>query len=351
MSVWGTRVYLKAMLVLVLALLCGGCGGQAPHLEGREGVPETFDAAAALEQGQHYTRWFYQGKADLLHGCCSTRMKQGFQVERLLAIQSKVADKLGRELVVLDERLDERMAASTGERLHVRTVQFAKSEDVFQLWWTLGADLDVEWFHIGPEIVPVDQEYTDRETKADLRLPFSGAWRVLWGGHEAEDNRHVADPGARFGVDFVLAKRGQLHRGDGSRNKHYYCFGQPVLAPGDGTVIEAIDGVPDSVLGIENYGRQLGNHVTLYHGQGEYSVLAHLKEGSVLVAPQQRVQAAQPLGQCGNSGASAFPHLHFHLQNRLSDAHGLPAQFQDYVADGEPVRRGEPTRGQRVQQQ
>lgn len=47
----------------------------------------------------------------------------------------------------------------------------------------------------------------------------------------------------------------------------------------------------------------------------------------------------------------AKAHLHFHLQNgpTLFAADGLPAPFTDYVADGKPVERGEPVRGQIIE--
>ena len=57
-----------------------------------------------------------------------------------------------------------------------------------------------------------------------------------------------------------------------------------------------------------------------------------------------------PLGLCGNSGYSTEPHLHYHLQTEpmYHGGVGLPAQFHNYVADGESVTRGEPIKGQRI---
>jgi murein DD-endopeptidase MepM/ murein hydrolase activator NlpD len=93
-----------------------------------------------------------------------------------------------------------------------------------------------------------------------------------------------------------------------------------------------------------------GNHVVLEHGDGEFSVLAHLRHGSVAVEAGDRVRRGQRLGACGNSGRSSEPHLHYHLQDGPvpGRAAGLPAIFRGYLADGEPVGRGEPIRGQTV---
>lgn len=94
----------------------------------------------------------------------------------------------------------------------------------------------------------------------------------------------------------------------------------------------------------ENY------HVVIDHGEGEHSVLAHFQEGSGAVKTGQEVKPGQLLGLCGNSGNTTEPHLHYHLQtaSTFGEGVGLPAQFQRYTADGEPVDRGGPRQGQVV---
>ena len=76
-----------------------------------------------------------------------------------------------------------------------------------------------------------------------------------------------------------------------------------------------------------------------------------LLNGSVAVEPGDSVSAGDRLGLCGNSGNTSEPHLHFHVQDkpRFGQGNGKPAFFNDYLADGEFVERGEPTRGQSVQ--
>ena len=72
------------------------------------------------------------------------------------------------------------------------------------------------------------------------------------------------------------------------------------------------------------------------HGHGEYSLLAHLRKGSVTVKTGGRVTQGQIIGRCGNSGNTSEPHLHYHPQNsgKFGNSEGLPAQFVNYVADG-----------------
>jgi murein DD-endopeptidase MepM/ murein hydrolase activator NlpD len=94
----------------------------------------------------------------------------------------------------------------------------------------------------------------------------------------------------------------------------------------------------------------VGNHVIIDHGNGEFSLLAHLRRGTLAVELGQTVTAATPLGRCGHSGNTSEPHLHYHLQDTavFGKGVGLPAQFQGYVADGEAVARGEPVKGQTI---
>jgi murein DD-endopeptidase MepM/ murein hydrolase activator NlpD len=64
----------------------------------------------------------------------------------------------------------------------------------------------------------------------------------------------------------------------------------------------------------------------------------------------QRVGAGEVIGECGNSGHGSEPHVHYHLQDspEFLAGEGMPAQFRGYLADGEPVERGEPVRRQVV---
>ena len=49
---------------------------------------------------------------------------------------------------------------------------------------------------------------------------------------------------ARYSYDFtVIDADGNRYRGDGAKNEEHFSYGQPVLAPGDGTVASVRDGV------------------------------------------------------------------------------------------------------------
>lgn len=54
-----------------------------------------------------------------------------------------------------------------------------------------------------------------------------------------------------------------------------------------------------------------GNHVIIDHGQGLYSLYAHLNQ--IYVQLGQTVTIYQPLGQVGTTGHSTGPHLHLEV--------------------------------------
>jgi len=144
-----------------------------------------------------------------------------------------------------------------------------------------------------------------------LHAPFRGRWVCTQG----VDGEHTHRGPWRHAADFeVLGSDGRTHRGRGRHCADYHCYRLPVLATADGTVIRAVDGIPDNAIGEVDLTERWGNLVLLYHGPGLYSLVAHLAPGSLRVQEGQIVRRGDPLGQCGCSGRSPVPHLHFHLQ-------------------------------------
>jgi hypothetical protein len=192
--------------------------------------------------------------------------------------------------------------------------------------------------------------YGRYQVKTRLTLPVEDEVQVLWGGRTWEDNRHAAVPDMRFALDLWMKRDGHTSRGSGRANSQYYCWSAPVVAPADGVVVQVRDGVPDNPPGHIASTVLYGNHLVIDHGNGEYTLLAHLRRGSLAVKPGARVTRGQRLARVGNSGFSTEPHLHYQLMDAADyrTAQGLPARFRDYVADGQRVPGGEPQRGQTI---
>ena len=221
---------------------------------------------------------------------------------------------------------------------------------------------------LGCALKPAPSQYSDYQTKTELTFPLTGEALVGTGGRAVEQNPdHIFLVDQRFALDIVALapessppeKKGLregilsghipvYHSKNYSNNNNHFCFGRVIIAPGNGTVVDAKDGVYDNIPGSRNYRDVPGNYVVIDHHNGEYSMLAHFKQHSIKVKQGDAVKAGTPIGQCGNSGNSNLPHLHYHLQNTphwLNGA-GLPMQFVRYYANGRYVKRGEPVQGE-----
>ncbi|HET9958547.1 MAG TPA: urea transporter [Polyangiaceae bacterium] len=167
-------------------------------------------------------------------------------------------------------------------------------------------------------------------------LPVEGHWTITQGEHGLLTHR---EPWAHA-LDFeILDGQGFPFRGDGTRLEDYYCFGQPALAAGTGTVVFAEDTQPDNQPGHQDLQLPYGNVVIIQHGEGLYSVLAHLRRGSLTVKAGDFVVVGQVVGACGASGRSPRPHLHFQVQaSPWLGAPTIPFGITHYTA-----RHREPT--------
>jgi murein DD-endopeptidase MepM/ murein hydrolase activator NlpD len=196
----------------------------------------------------------------------------------------------------------------------------------------------------------------DHRNAAAYSLPFAGEWFVANGGVTPAESHSWDVLTQRYAYDFFVVDESlRRHRGAGTRVEDYYCYGRDILAAADGLVVRTASRVRTAPLvgyGVADFLARtiLGNHVVIQHAEHEYAMYAHLVKGSVLVTPGQRVVRGQPIGQCGHSGNSSEPHLHFHVQDRedFFTAAGVPVRFTDVIANGNAVDDGYLRRGDRV---
>lgn len=180
------------------------------------------------------------------------------------------------------------------------------------------------------------------EGEVEYRLPFDGEWTVVNGSPDRAYSHSWGILTQRYAHDFVITDdEGRSHTGDRGSPEGYFCFGEPIVAPADGVVVDCRNSHRD-------YHRTsgwldplqwsiLGNYVLIKHADDEYSLCAHLEQGSVTVAVGDEVDRGQPIGACGNSGNTTEPHLHFHIQDHPNFflGAGLPVAF-DSIATSHP---------------
>lgn len=186
---------------------------------------------------------------------------------------------------------------------------------------------------------------TDQKlSKTEFILPFKGEWFAFWGGTNVLVNYHYEYESQRYAYDFIMMKEDKSFGGDEAVNESYYAFGAEVVAPASGRVVSVVNDIKDNEpVGAMNASQPAGNYVVIDHGNQEYSILAHLKYGSIQVKAGDQVEQGDLLGLCGNSGNSSEPHLHFQVSDSpdLFQSKSIRVRFKGYpdVIQGQYVKQ------------
>ncbi len=277
---------------------------------------------------------------------------------RVHAIQVSAIDRKGQ--LLLRKSID-----SNAVRPSIHTIgntELGQNEQlyVFNPFHTFNANLDFQKLCYEFQFVSDDGERiksnvtvtpTFYETQTDLIFPLKGRIIVddghdFYGHHRRIDLTHwvaellgIKANSGRYAYDFcIVDEAGDLYRGSGESEQDWLGFGAPVYAPGAGTVATVVNDMPDYVMGktwfdwekdAEKLENSAGNYVQIDHLNGEYSVVCHLKRGSVTVKAGEQVEQGALIGYMGFSGSNAFPHVHYELRNGVDwqTAEGLPCYF------------------------
>ena len=212
-------------------------------------------------------------------------------------------------------------------------------------WLMLGATIVVFaiYFYVGtPKAIP-----------RNIHSPVVGRWKAMNSPASRVPSHMVHAYGQTYAIDLTH------HPEDGDRPRagafwppahspeDYPSFGQPVLAPVDGTVVKVHHTARDHLsrtswigvlyLLVESTVREMvglrgivGNHIVIDDGEGAFALVAHLRQHSVRVREGEEVEAGQLLAECGNSGNSTEPHVHVQMMDHPNPyfACGLPFQFE-----------------------
>jgi murein DD-endopeptidase MepM/ murein hydrolase activator NlpD len=90
--------------------------------------------------------------------------------------------------------------------------------------------------------------------------------------------------------------------------------GSKICAAREGVVIEV---KKDSDKGgLKDEYLSQGNHIIILHSDGSIAQYWHLDKDGAFVNVGDTVQKGQTIGLSGNTGYTAFPHLHFQVKNK-----------------------------------
>jgi len=186
-------------------------------------------------------------------------------------------------------------------------------------------------------LLPVITGRTPPTELVELASPLgTGRYLVTSGGTTGALNNHLKTlqtekfreyRGQSYAVDLIgVDPFGFRSKGISPQDPMaYHIYGKPVLAPCDGNVSKASDGIPDMPVPKMDREHMLGNHVLL-ECTGYTIVLAHMAKGSVAVTNGQQVKVGDLLGHVGNSGNTAETHLHVHVQKTLPENQPLSGE-------------------------
>ncbi|MEU1281001.1 M23 family metallopeptidase [Streptomyces sp. NPDC005805] len=188
----------------------------------------------------------------------------------------------------------------------------------------------------------------------EVRPPVSGRWTTLHSPADRTPSHGTHTYGQTYAIDVIAEPEDRPRPAFAALwplarpARDFPAFGAPLHAVADATVVHCEDrqrdhlsrnSVPAALFMLFVEGsfrdiggprRVLGNHLVLDLGDGVHAVYGHLRRGSLTVRPGDRVSAGQVIAECGNSGNSSEPHLHFQLMDGPDSetAYGIPFRWR-----------------------
>jgi len=274
-------------------------------------------------------------------------------------IQLSVLDTSGK--LILQKFLDENGTAPGIETLPKRTIEIGTTQLIFNPFNTLAPEIEFAALQYDfvlesdPSQATYEQTITVTpsvyQTQTPLIVPLRSLF-IVYDGHEFYSHHrrfdythpvmHQAGINSnfmRYAYDFCpINDAGRMFNGDEAVNENWIGFDAMIYAPGAGSVIAAHDEMLDNRSFDEasfnsNPILFFGNYLIIDHLNGEYSLLAHLKQGSLKVKIGDLVEQDQEIAALGASGSANIPHLHYELRDGMGmiGVEGRPSYFHDFT--------------------
>ncbi|CAM4209069.1 M23 family metallopeptidase [Erysipelothrix inopinata] len=190
------------------------------------------------------------------------------------------------------------------------------------------------------------------------KLPFSGKWIATATPAYKVPSHGTFNFGVGYAYDFVKVNdkkrvsksynwRSLLYK---ENPEDFYAFGEDILSPVDGCIVEVHNGESDNVVrrslftGIPYLLKQgqrikngvtkiAGNYVIIKNSDSDgFICIVHIKNNTITLEKGQKVKIGEKIGECGNSGNSIQPHIHIQATSNLDffSENGIPLYFRDY---------------------
>jgi murein DD-endopeptidase MepM/ murein hydrolase activator NlpD len=273
-------------------------------------------------------------------------------------IELSVFDK--KDKLILRKFLDDNGTRPNIQTIANREIEAKKAQLIFNPFYDFDSDVELgkmrytfslvskvdEKQVYEAEVIAVPVYY---RTKSSLLFPLKGR-TIVYDGHDFYAHHRRFDflnpflqqfgfnsNFMRYAYDLCpVNASGEMYKGKYENNAGWLGFGASVQATGAGKVAAMFDGMADSrsFNEAEIPARPMvifGNFVVIDHQNGEFSLFAHLKQGSIKVKVGEMVRRGQMIAQIGASGSANIPHLHYELRTGTGvAAEGLPSYFNNF---------------------
>jgi murein DD-endopeptidase MepM/ murein hydrolase activator NlpD len=329
---------MKSLSVLIFVVLFAPTFAQAQALT---------DTTSVLKKAREYTPFVSSNTAGPLWAAFDANMRAAMQDSLNFA---KTLDAIYVTVGAIKKTLSEEVTQERGVWVYRAVCEFDKVSDRAELLMAFDPDGKIAGLAVRPQPKEFASTKLDYVNRTSLQLPFQGEWYVFWGGRTIKQNYHAVAKAQRFACDFVMMKNAVSHTDDGKKLTDYYCYGAEIIAPAAGQIVWSCDSLPNQEPGEMDAKHPVGNGVVIDHGNGEFSLIAHLQPKTQRFKVGDKVNAGDVLGKCGNSGNTSEPHVHYHLQDGpdIMTAEGLPASFTGICVNGKKMEKAEPVKGQTI---
>jgi len=178
-----------------------------------------------------------------------------------------------------------------------------------------------------------------------ISLPFSGEWVVYQGFNDKWTHKGKY----KYAYDFVKKKNGKTYEGDELYAANYYCFGESILSPVSGYVIDCRHDLVDNIIGEVDRVNNWGNYIIIKSDLGFFIEISHIMQYSLSVKAGDYIKVNEIVAKCGNSGYSPEPHIHIQVQDLgVIGAFTREFCFTEYYKDNELIFNSLPKKDETI---
>lgn len=140
--------------------------------------------------------------------------------------------------------------------------------------------------------------------------------------HQLKGGRVKSDNSYRYDLPYAKGSKFLLIQAYNSKMSHRNELSLDFKMKQGSKVCAARNGVVTGIKkdsdrgGLKDEYLSLGNHIIIKHDDGSTAMYWHLQKDGVLVNEGDTIKQGQHIGYSGNTGYTAFPHLHFQVQDK-----------------------------------